>query len=78
MISTADFIRIVRDELDLPLANADLERDFDQVVHWDSLHMVRLVSVLERETGRRLPVGRLLVQRSLRDIYTLITAPAAA
>ncbi|WP_441248503.1 acyl carrier protein [Kitasatospora sp. McL0602] len=78
MISTADFIRIVRDELDLPLANADLERDFDQVVHWDSMHMIRLIAVLERETGRRLPIGRLLVQRSFRDIYQLVSAPAAA
>ncbi|MER5641285.1 acyl carrier protein [Kitasatospora sp. NPDC002227] len=78
MISTGDFIRIVRDELDLPLASADLERDFDQVVHWDSMHMIRLVAVLERETGRRLPIGKLLMQRSLRDVYELVSAPAAA
>lgn len=69
MITIDDFIRIIRDELGLPLADADLESDLDQVVSWDSMHMLRLVMSLERETGRRVPVGRLLEERSLRGIY---------
>jgi acyl carrier protein len=72
VITEADFIRIVRDELALPLNGNDLEGDLDGVVSWDSLHMLRLVAAVERETGRRVPVGRLLADRSLRAIYTRI------
>ncbi|MGH3416991.1 MAG: acyl carrier protein [Actinocrinis sp.] len=66
------FLEIVRDELDLPLLENDLENDFDQVVAWDSLYLLRLVAAVEDETGNRVPVGRLFSKRSLRDIYTTI------
>ena len=74
MITETDFIRIVRDELALPLGKADLEHDLDAVVSWDSLHMLRLVAAIERETGKRLLIGRLLTERSLRGIYDVIAA----
>jgi acyl carrier protein len=66
------FLEIVRDELDLPLLDGELENDFDQVVAWDSLYLLRLVAAVEEETGNRVPVGRLFSKRSLRDIYTTI------
>ncbi|MCX4748919.1 phosphopantetheine-binding protein [Kitasatospora sp. NBC_01287] len=72
MITETDFIRIVRDELALPLNGNDLDGDLDGVVSWDSLHMLRLVSAVERETGKRVPVGRLLADRSLRAIYNRV------
>jgi acyl carrier protein len=72
VITETDFIRIVRDELALPLAGEDLDSDFDEVVSWTSLHMLRLVTAVERETGRRVPVGRLLEDRSLRAIYARV------
>ncbi|MFI5758418.1 acyl carrier protein [Streptomyces sp. NPDC051569] len=74
MITEEDFIRLVRDELALPLGGKDLDSDLDGVVSWDSLHMLRLVMAVERETGRRIPVGRLLEDRSLRAIYTRVAA----
>lgn len=75
MITKDDFIRIVRDELALPMNGADLETDLDseRAVSWDSLHMLRLVAAVERETGTRVPVGRLLEDRSLRAIYGKIS-----
>jgi acyl carrier protein len=75
MITKDDFIRIVRDELSLPMNGADLESelDTDRAVSWDSLHMLRLVAAVERETGTRVPVGRLLENRSLRAIYGKIS-----
>ncbi len=73
-ITEERFLEIVRDELDLPLVETDLENDFDQVVSWDSLYLLRLVAAVEEETGNRVPVGRLFSKRSLRDIYTTIAA----
>ncbi|MEU7068822.1 MULTISPECIES: phosphopantetheine-binding protein [Streptomyces] len=69
-----DFIHLVRDELDLPLGVDDLSADFDHVVSWDSMHMLRLVTAVERETGTRVPVGRLLADRSLAAIYERVSA----
>ncbi|CAM5647174.1 phosphopantetheine-binding protein [Streptomyces narbonensis] len=69
-----DFIHLVRDELDLPLGVDDLSADFDHVVSWDSMHMLRLVTAVERETGTRVPVGRLLADRSLGAIYERVSA----
>ncbi|MEV0131641.1 acyl carrier protein [Dactylosporangium sp. NPDC050688] len=74
MITETDFIRIVRDELALPLAKQDLEGDLDGVVSWDSLHMLRLVAAVERETGKRMLIGSLLTERSLRGIYSKVAA----
>lgn len=67
-------MRIIRDELALPLAGGDLESDLDQVVSWDSMHVLRLVSALEKEVGRRIPIGRLLEERSLRGMYERVAA----
>jgi acyl carrier protein len=74
MITENHFIGIIRDELALPLAGGDLDSDLDQVVSWDSMHVLRLVSVIERQTGTRVPIGKLLAERSLRGIYETIAA----
>ncbi|MEU9360166.1 acyl carrier protein [Streptomyces sp. NPDC048301] len=73
-MSKDDFIRLVTDELDLPLSVDDLDADFDHVVSWDSMHMMRLVAAVERETGSRVPVGKLLADRSLAAIYERVAA----
>ncbi|MEK8107767.1 phosphopantetheine-binding protein [Micromonospora sp. M12] len=75
MITRELFIHTVRDTLKLPLGNPDLEHDFDQTVHWRSMHRVRLIAALERETGRRVPVGRLFAQTTVSGIYQLYTEP---
>ncbi|MFG2134423.1 acyl carrier protein [Streptomyces sp. NPDC048751] len=71
-----EFIHLVRDELDLPLGIDDLDADFDHVVSWDSMHMIRLVAAVERETGSRVPVGKLLADRSLSAIYARVAEAA--
>lgn len=77
MITQDAFISIVRDQLRLPLANADLEHDFDQEVNWRSIHLVRLFVALEKQTGQRVPVARLFEERTVRGIYDLFAAPEA-
>ncbi|GHJ15426.1 MULTISPECIES: acyl carrier protein [unclassified Micromonospora] len=75
MIDEAEFLRLVRDELSLPVADTgDLDVDLDAVPGWDSIHVLRLVVAMERRTGHRVPVGALLTQRTLRGIYRRATA----
>lgn len=70
MITESTFIRIVRDDLSLPLNGIDLSAGLaGGVVSWDSLHMMRLVAAVEKETGRRLPVGPLLADKNIDAIY---------
>jgi acyl carrier protein len=76
MITKDAFIHIVRDELKLPLSNPDLESEFDQVVNWKSVHLVRLLIKVEARTGRRVPVSRLLRERTTEGIYALFAAAA--
>lgn len=76
MISQDDFIRVVRDELMLPLADSDLENNFDQTVNWRSVHLVRLVVALEEMGVPRVPLGSLFKERTARGVYRLFTASA--
>jgi hypothetical protein len=74
VISKDDFIRIVRD-LRLPMANPDLENDFDQAISWRSLHLVRLFVAMQKATGRRVSVARLFEERTLSGIYGVFAEP---
>lgn len=67
----ADFVRLLRDELGLDLSEQQAAADFDALPSWDSVHLLRLVTLIERETGRRVPVARVLQARSLREIHAL-------
>lgn len=78
MITEADFIAVVRDQLRLPLANPDLEHDFDQEVNWRSIHLVRLFVEMQQRTGQRVAVARLFEERTARGIYALFAEAAAA
>lgn len=80
MITESTFIRIVRDDLALPLNGLDLSDGIpaDSPVAWDSLHVLRLVAALEKETGRRLPVGPLLADKRLDAIYGAIHGAVSA
>ncbi|MFG2480664.1 acyl carrier protein [Streptomyces fagopyri] len=74
--STADlagFLEAVRDGLGLDLTEEQAAADFDLLPDWDSVHLLRLLMLLERETGRSVPVARLLKARSMREIHSLVT-----
>jgi acyl carrier protein len=70
MLTQDQFIGIVRDQLRLPVTG-DLEQDFDQVVHWRSIQLVRLFLAVEELTGCRVSVADLLQQRTARGIYNV-------
>ncbi|MFD7033105.1 acyl carrier protein [Streptomyces sp. NPDC059917] len=69
----ADFLRLLRDELGLDLTEQQAAADFDTLPAWDSVHLLRLVMLLEQETGRRVPVSSVLQARTMRQIHSLVT-----
>ena len=62
--------RLVSDELGVPVTSDDLSRDFDQLAGWDSVYLLHLAMLLERETGRPVSLPELLEARNLEAVYT--------
>ncbi|MCM3922995.1 acyl carrier protein [Frankia sp. AiPs1] len=71
MRTVEDFVTLLRDELALPVTADDLGRDLDTVESWDSVHLLALCTILERETGRSLPFAAVLEAPSLDAVYRL-------
>ncbi|MFI6643906.1 acyl carrier protein [Streptomyces sp. NPDC050504] len=66
-----DFLVLLQDDLGLPVARADVGTGLDQIPGWDSVHLLSLLTTLERATGRPLPLADALAADSLEDIYRL-------
>jgi len=66
-----DFVTIIRDELGLALTTEDVGRSLDEVPGWDSVHLLSLLTVLERTTGRQISMPDVLEAPSLEHIYGL-------
>jgi hypothetical protein len=66
-----DYIRLVNDEIGMPLAPGQVASDFDDLPDWDSVYLLKLVTALELATSRKVPVVKLLEARSLKEIYEL-------
>jgi len=74
MADLAGFLDAVRDELGLDLTDEQAAADFDLLPDWDSVHLLRMVMFLERETGRSVPVSSVLQARSMREVHALVSA----
>jgi acyl carrier protein len=66
-----DFVALLRDDLGLPVTAQDVPLQLDQVAGWDSVHLLSLLTLLERRTGRGLPLSSALEATSLGEIYEL-------
>ncbi|WP_326700514.1 acyl carrier protein [Streptomyces sp. NBC_01754] len=66
-----DYTRLLGDDLGLDLTPEEISADFDELPDWDSLHLLKLVTALEKATGTPVPVGKVLEARTLRQIYEL-------
>ncbi|MQY14099.1 hypothetical protein SRB5_42600 [Streptomyces sp. RB5] len=72
MDSLHGLMELVRDDLGVPLdIPGDADADLADLPGWDSLNLLRLVILLE-ENGHPVPVHRLLLARSLHEMYTLV------
>jgi acyl carrier protein len=69
MLTLDRFVALIAEELAFPLTSDDLAVTFDRLPNWDSLHLLVLLTALERETGRRLSLPDLLEAQSLEQIY---------
>jgi acyl carrier protein len=76
MITESEFLSLLDLELGLPVGPADLGRDVSEVAGWDSVHLLRLLSVLESRVGRPLPLAELLAVRTLEGIRELAVRDA--
>ncbi|MFE5208767.1 phosphopantetheine-binding protein [Streptomyces sp. NPDC056600] len=75
MKTVEDYVDLLRDELALPVTAEDLGRPLDAVAAWDSVHLLTLCTLLERETGRPLSLADVLEAPSLEAVYRLAVAP---
>ncbi|GGZ48801.1 amino acid adenylation protein [Streptomyces inusitatus] len=78
MFTLDDLVRLVRDELALPLPVNGAVPDFDHALNWRSVDLVRLVLAVEKHTGHRVPIAELYRRRNLRGVHDLYTATATA
>ncbi|HEX2312225.1 MAG TPA: acyl carrier protein [Thermomonospora sp.] len=74
MNTVEDFVALVRDELGLPVTVETIGLGFDQLDGWDSVHLLALLTALERETGRRISLPDVLEAPSLEHVYGLAVA----
>lgn len=77
MNDVEDFVALLRDELGMAVTREDLDKHLDQVADWDSAHLVELVTLLERETGRGVSVPDVLSASSLAEIHRIAVAGGA-
>jgi hypothetical protein len=73
--SLDEFAVLISDHIGIPVTSEDLRRNVDEVPGWDSLHVMWLLTVLERETGRRLSLPDVIEAPTLAHVYELAVAP---
>jgi acyl carrier protein len=78
MTDLDDYAALLNDELGIPVTTDQLGKGFDQIEGWDSVRLLSLVTLLERETGQSVSLPDVLEARSLRDVFELYTATAGA
>jgi acyl carrier protein len=69
-----DFVDLLRDEFGLAITPEEAGGSLDTVPGWDSMHLLTVLVLLERRTGRQLSMPAVLEAGSLRDIYDLAAA----
>lgn len=72
------FLDLISDELGLELTEEEAHHDLDALPSWDSVHLLRLVMLIEQETGRRVPVSAVLRARSIAQVHAEVLATAGA
>ncbi len=66
-----DFLDLLRDEMGLEVTRQDAAGRLDQVAGWDSVHLLTLLALVERRTGRSVPLADVLEAGSLQELYSL-------
>ncbi|RKS68190.1 hypothetical protein BZB76_6438 [Actinomadura pelletieri DSM 43383] len=69
-----DFIALLDQELGITVSAEDAGERLDRLPSWDSLHLLTLLSALERRTGRPVSLPDAVRAATLRDLYELTVA----
>lgn len=69
MTTIDEFLTLVRDEIGLEVGPEHTNVPLDQVPGWDSMHLLTLLTVLERRTGRPISLPQVLEAGSLHRIH---------
>jgi acyl carrier protein len=70
--SIESFVTLVRDELNLAVSDEDVQSSLEDIPGWDSVHLLTLIMLLERETHKQLSIPEVLAADSLARIYELV------
>lgn len=63
-------LELLDEQLGLAYTDTDTDTDLADLPGWDSVHLLRLVMLLERTWGRPVPPAALLEARTLRALHT--------
>jgi acyl carrier protein len=66
-----DFVDLIHDEIGLAVTAQDVGRTFDEIPGWDSVHLLSLLTALERATGRRISMPEVLEASSLEHVFLI-------
>ncbi|MCK9878528.1 acyl carrier protein [Frankia sp. AgPm24] len=69
MNTVDDLMTIIRDEIGLPVTSADAQLPLTDVVGWDSVHLLALCVILERETAQPISLPEVLEASTLQEIF---------
>ncbi|MFE0777757.1 phosphopantetheine-binding protein [Streptomyces sp. NPDC058861] len=70
--SRQEFADLVRDEIGIDVTEAELDLPLDALTGWDSVHLLSLLVLLEKETGRPLSLPDFLDAGSLAAIHEAV------
>ncbi|CAO5179496.1 Acyl carrier protein [Frankia sp. AiPs1] len=69
MNNVDDLVTIIRDEIGLPITIADTQLPLADVIGWDSVHLLTLCVILERETAQPISLPDVLEASTLQAIF---------
>ncbi|CPR65775.1 Uncharacterised protein [Mycobacteroides abscessus] len=69
-----EFHAVVIDQTGLDIQVADLSTPLDEVSSWDSVYLLKLITALEQQTGRAMPISAMLEATSLDAIRLAVPA----
>ncbi|MGW2640787.1 acyl carrier protein [Streptomyces sp. NPDC001348] len=76
-VDTLDgFLALLKDELGLEATPDEAGRSLADLPRWDSLYLLRVVALVEDETGRRLSLAPVLQARTLAEIHAVVVQQA--
>ncbi|MFE3019115.1 acyl carrier protein [Streptomyces sp. NPDC059256] len=72
MTTIDDFLVLIRDEIGLAVGPEHVDMPLGLVPGWDSMHLLALLTALERQIGRPISLPDVLQAESLNRIHEVV------